>query len=122
MFQEAAPAMALYSVGIRSNLPATAFYIRLQHRCLEYKSLAMYQLQLALRTILALLVAGATATPNDLVRLGVGSHEKRLVCNQDNVLRALQANSAAAAPFCVTFGHIPIPTITVPVKGVTPTV
>ena len=75
-----------------------------------------------LKTFLPLLVAGATATPNNLAQLGVGSHEKRLVCNQDNVLRALEANSAAASPFCVTFGHIHIPTITVPVKGVTPTV
>lgn len=82
----------------------------------------MYLLQLALRIFLALLVVGASGTPNNLAQLGVGSHEKRLVCNQDNVLRALQANSAAASPFCVTFGHIPIPTITVPVKGVTPTV
>ncbi|KAL9582069.1 MAG: hypothetical protein Q9203_005650 [Teloschistes exilis] len=48
--------------------------------------------------------------------------EKRLVCNQDNVLRALQSNSAAASLFCVTFGHIPIPTITIPKAGVRPTV
>ena len=82
----------------------------------------MYRLQLASRALLILLVAGATATPDNLAQLGVESHEKRLVCNQDNVLRALQANSAAAAPFCVTFAHIPIPTITIPVKGVTPTV
>ena len=82
----------------------------------------MNQMQLALRVFLAVLVLGATGTPNNLAQVGVGSHEKRLVCNQDNVLRALQANSAVAAPFCVTFGHIPIPTITVPVKGVTPTV
>ena len=82
----------------------------------------MYQMQLALRIFFALLVVGATGTPNNLAQLERESLEKRLVCNQDNVLRALQANSAAAAPFCVTFGHIPIPTITVPVKGVTPTV
>ncbi|KAL8708959.1 MAG: hypothetical protein Q9225_007530, partial [Loekoesia sp. 1 TL-2023] len=71
---------------------------------------------LALRTLLVLLIENAIATPAEL------AHEKRLVCNQDNVLRALQANSVAASPFCVTFAHYPIPTTTVPVKGVTPTV
>lgn len=31
----------------------------------------------------------------------------RAVCNSDNVLRALKANSASATPFCSTY--IPIP-------------
>ncbi|KAI9709613.1 MAG: hypothetical protein M1812_007661 [Candelaria pacifica] len=38
--------------------------------------------------------------------------EKR-ACNADNVLRALQANSASASPFCVSFNHIPTATVTV---------
>ncbi|KAI4192483.1 MAG: hypothetical protein LQ350_008636 [Teloschistes chrysophthalmus] len=82
----------------------------------------MHLLKLALRMFLALLVKGAIAMPDRLAEPEAPSLEKRLVCSQDNVLRALQANSAAASPFCVTFGHIPIPTITVPVRGVTPTV
>ncbi|KAI4192887.1 MAG: hypothetical protein LQ350_008541, partial [Teloschistes chrysophthalmus] len=82
----------------------------------------MHLLKFALRMFLALLIKGAIAMPNGLAEPEAPSLEKRLVCSQDNVLRALQANSAAAAPFCVTFGHIPIPTITVPVRGVTPTV
>lgn len=82
----------------------------------------MYLLQLALSILLALPIEDAFATPNRLTQPEARAHEKRLVCNQDNVLRALLANSAAASPFCVTFGHIPIPTITVPVPGVTPTV
>ena len=72
--------------------------------------------------LLACLFRVAFATPNGLFQPEADHHEKRLVCSQDNVLRALQSHSAAASPFCVTFGHIPIPTITVPVKGVKPTV
>ncbi|KAL8751348.1 MAG: hypothetical protein Q9199_006479 [Rusavskia elegans] len=82
----------------------------------------MYLLQLALSFLLAFLVKGAIATPKGLAQPEAYSHEKRLVCNADNVLNALRANSAAASPFCVTFGHIAIPTITVPKPGVTPTV
>ena len=82
----------------------------------------MYVFQLARSTLLALLVERAVATPDSLAPLEVDSLEKRLVCNLDNVLRALQSNSAAASPFCLTFGDISIPTKTIPVPGVTPTV
>ncbi|KAL8768897.1 MAG: hypothetical protein Q9209_004951 [Squamulea sp. 1 TL-2023] len=82
----------------------------------------MYIQQLTLSFLLALVLKAAIATPDRLSHPEANSHEKRIVCNQDNVLRALQANSANASPFCVTFAHIPIPTTTVPVPGVTPTV
>ncbi|KAL8645782.1 MAG: hypothetical protein Q9226_007143, partial [Calogaya cf. arnoldii] len=82
----------------------------------------MYFSQLAVNFFLVSLIKGATATPKGLTQPEAHFHEKRLVCNADNVLNALRANSAAASPFCVTFGHIAIPTITVPKPGVTPTV
>ena len=82
----------------------------------------MNLLQIAPRAFLALLVKTAIAVPNGLSEPEPHPHAKRLVCNEDNILRALQSNSASAGPFCVTFGHIHIPTITIPVKGVTPTV
>ncbi|KAI4231529.1 MAG: hypothetical protein LQ349_005553 [Xanthoria aureola] len=82
----------------------------------------MYLPQLALNFLLAFLIKGAIGTPQGLAQPEAHAHEKRLVCNSDNVLNALRANSAAASPFCVTFGHVAIPTITVPKPGVTPTV
>lgn len=82
----------------------------------------MYLPQLALNFLLAFFIKSAIATPKGLAQPEAHPHEKRLVCNADNVLNALRANSAAASPFCVTFGHIAIPTITVPKPGVTPTV
>lgn len=48
--------------------------------------------------------------------------DKRIVCNQDNVLRALKANSATATPFCEKFINIPTSTKTVSVPGVTASV
>ncbi|KAL8817425.1 MAG: hypothetical protein Q9223_003741 [Gallowayella weberi] len=83
------------------------------------------QLSLTLPFLLALGIKDAVATPKVLPEpdvIAARPHEKRLVCNADNVLNALRANSAAASPFCVSFGHIAIPTITVPRAGVTPTV
>ncbi|KAI4094710.1 MAG: hypothetical protein LQ339_007434 [Xanthoria mediterranea] len=82
----------------------------------------MYLPPLALNFFLAFLIKGAIATPKGLAQPEAHAHEKRLVCNSDNVLNALRANSAAASPFCLTFGHVAIPTITVPKAGVTPTV
>jgi len=48
--------------------------------------------------------------------------DKRLVCNQDNVLRALKAHTATATPFCAKLINIPTVTKTVSVPGVTPSV
>lgn len=45
----------------------------------------------------------------------------RAVCNSDNVLRALKANSASASPFCSTYIHIPVSTVFKSVAGVTAT-
>ena len=54
--------------------------------------------------------------------LGQAWADKRAVCNSDNVLRALRANSAAATTFCETFINIPTVTKTATVPGVTATV
>lgn len=43
---------------------------------------------------------------------------ERAICNSDNVLRALQANSASATPFCSSFIDIPVKTIFKSVAGV----
>ena len=54
--------------------------------------------------------------------LGQAWADKRAVCNSDNVLRALKANSAAATTFCETFINIPTVTKTATVRGVTASV
>ena len=82
----------------------------------------MYLPHLVLSLLLAFFINGTNATPKGVFEPEALSLEKRLVCNGDNVLNALRANSVAASPFCLTFGHVPIPTITVPKPGVTPTV
>ena len=46
---------------------------------------------------------------------------KRIVCNSDNVLRALKSNSASASPFCSSFINIPGTTTFKSVAGVTAT-
>lgn len=45
----------------------------------------------------------------------------RAICNSDNALRALRANSASASPFCSTYIHIPGSTTFQSVAGVTAT-
>ena len=44
------------------------------------------------------------------------------VCNQDNVLRALEAHSSAASTFCATYNHMTTPSTTVTEPGATPIV
>ena len=46
---------------------------------------------------------------------------QRGVCNADNVLRALRANSASASTFCSSFINIPGATVFKSVHGVTAT-
>lgn len=46
---------------------------------------------------------------------------ERIVCNSDNVLRALKSKSALASPFCSSFLNIPGVTTFKSVAGVTAT-
>lgn len=50
----------------------------------------------------------------------IREHEiKRAACNQDNVLRALEANAGAASPFCSSYIGIPVYTVYKPIPGST---
>ncbi len=76
----------------------------------------------ALNILFVLLAKHATASFEEPGQPQEGLLQKRAVCTTDGLLKALIQNSASATPFCVNFGHIPIPTVTIPVYKVTPTV
>ncbi len=82
----------------------------------------MHFLHLFSKALFALLIKHVTASFDEPGQPLEGNLEKRAVCTTDGLLKALIQNGASATPFCVNFGHIPIPTITVPVNKVTPTV
>ena len=68
-------------------------------------------------TILAATI-GLTVS-SGTVTAGVVSVEKR-ACNQDNVLRALEANMASATRFCTSYINLAAKTVEVPGTHTTP--
>ena len=73
--------------------------------------------------LLILLLYKAVYARDVLIRGGDPSPVivERVVCNSDNVLRALKSNSASASPFCSSFINIPGTTTFKSVAGVTAT-
>ena len=70
------------------------------------------------------LVQAVESSDNENEKRGLNRYartaEKRAVCNQDNVLRALLANRASATPFCSSFNKVPYITVYSPTATATP--
>ena len=72
-----------------------------------------------MKTFNILIVIIALCTSPIMVNAGLAV-ERRAACNQDNVLRALEANAASATPFCSSYLNIPVKTVEVPGTHTTP--